>query len=280
MGGSIGEKIGEGAMADIHAWAPGQVLKLFKAGVSHQIGAQEAQMTRDVFAVGGPAPEVFAEVTLEGRFGIVLPRLDGPTLLQLMLARAMTSEQAGAILAALFITVHNTPPPPEAPSLHDWFDSASRLHDGIPGPIAAGILAMIERLPAADGLCHADLHPGNVIMTANGPRLIDWACAVRAPAAFDLGRCHVTFTELVDAPEGVDPEAPRAFNAAVQVEYARLASLSDAALTAAMAPYLTILRAFALIERPASARRDLLIERIEASLRSEGLWAPNRQDQI
>ena len=32
MQGSLGEKIGEGAFADVHAWAPGQVVKLFKAG--------------------------------------------------------------------------------------------------------------------------------------------------------------------------------------------------------------------------------------------------------
>ena len=44
-------------------------------------------MTRAVFAAGVPAPEVFGEVTLEGRFGIVLPRLDGPTLLQLIADR-------------------------------------------------------------------------------------------------------------------------------------------------------------------------------------------------
>lgn len=84
-------------------------------------------MTRAVFAAGGLAPEVLDEVTLEGRFGIVLPRLDGPTLLQRLLARAMTSEQAGAILANLYISVHKTPPPPDVPSLHDWFDSASRV---------------------------------------------------------------------------------------------------------------------------------------------------------
>jgi hypothetical protein len=28
MRGSLGEKIGEGAFADVHAWAPGQVVKL------------------------------------------------------------------------------------------------------------------------------------------------------------------------------------------------------------------------------------------------------------
>jgi hypothetical protein len=32
MRGSLGEKIGEGCSADIHAWAPGQVVKLFKPG--------------------------------------------------------------------------------------------------------------------------------------------------------------------------------------------------------------------------------------------------------
>ena len=81
MGGSLGEKIGEGATADTHAWAPGQVLKLFKADFSRQHSWWEARMTRAVFAAGGPAPEVLDEVTLEGRSGIVLQRLDGPTLL-------------------------------------------------------------------------------------------------------------------------------------------------------------------------------------------------------
>ena len=53
MRGLLGEKIGEGATADIHAWAPGQVLKLFKAGVPQQFSWHEARMTRAVFAAGG-----------------------------------------------------------------------------------------------------------------------------------------------------------------------------------------------------------------------------------
>src|SRR5258705_8585195 len=32
MQGSLGEKIGEGAFSEAYAWAPGQVVKLFKAG--------------------------------------------------------------------------------------------------------------------------------------------------------------------------------------------------------------------------------------------------------
>ena len=80
MGGSLGEKIGEGAFADVHAWAPGQVLKLFKAGVPRRLGRHEARMTRAVFAAGAPTPEAFDEVNLEGRFGILLhaPRRTDP----------------------------------------------------------------------------------------------------------------------------------------------------------------------------------------------------------
>jgi hypothetical protein len=256
--GSLGEKVGEGATADIHAWAPGQVVKLFKAGISQQLSSHEARMTRAVFAAGASALEVFDEVTLEGRFGIVLQRLDGPTLVQLLRTRAMTFEQAGATLASLYISIHKTPPPPDLPSLRDWFDYVSRVPGGIPKHIATGILTLIERLPPGDGLCHGDLHPNNVIMTADGPRIIDWVCAVRAPAAYDLGRCYVLLCELV--PEGMDPERPRALNAAVQSEYARLAGMAPAALTAAMEPYLPILCAFAIAEGATNpAQRERLI---------------------
>src|SRR5262249_44773869 len=155
-------------------------------------------------------PEVFDEVTLEGRFGMVLSRLDGPTLLQLTRSGAMTPAQTGVILATLALSVHKTPPPRDVLSLRDVMDGSLRLSDGVvPEHIATGILALIERLRPGDGLCHGDLHPDNVIMTADGPRLIDWIGAVRAPAAFDLAISHILLTEL--APEVADdPERPPA----------------------------------------------------------------------
>ena len=114
MRGPLGEKINQGGTADIHAWAPGQVVKLFKEGFPPRLGQQEARMTQAVFAAGAPAPEVFGEVTLDGRFGIVLGRLDGPTLLQVTRSGAVTFAQAGAILASLGLSVHRMSPPPES----------------------------------------------------------------------------------------------------------------------------------------------------------------------
>jgi Phosphotransferase enzyme family len=244
-------------------------VKLYKPGVPRRVGRHGARVTRAVFAAGGPAPEVLDEVTLEGRFGIVLPRFDGPTLLQHYRSGAITFEQAGAIIAALAISVHNTPPPPDVPLLRDHMDGSLRLYGGtLPKHIANDILALIDRLSPGDGLCHGDLNPGNVIMTAEGPKLVDWCGAIRAPAAFDLGFLHIGLTEL--APEFVDnPQRPRAVNAAAQSEYARLAGISQATLTAAMEPYLPVVRVFILLAGHLPALRERLIQRIEAALRPE-----------
>src|SRR5262245_49947618 len=124
---SLGEKIGEGFVAEIHAWAPGQVVKLFKAGVPRRVSWWEARMTRAVYGAGGPAPERLDQMSLNGRFGIVLNRRDGPTLRQQYLRGAITFEQAGAILASLYLSIHKTPPPPDVPFLRESMEGSLRL---------------------------------------------------------------------------------------------------------------------------------------------------------
>lgn len=270
MQGSLGEKIGEGTSADVHAWAPGQVVKLYKSGVSARLSWHEAHMTHAVFASGGPAPELVGVMTnLEGRFGIVQSRLDGPTLLQLLRTGAVTRERAGAILAALGHAVHKASPPRDVPSLRELMGSLLRSSGRFPKHIAAGVLALIERLSPGDGLCHGDLHPGNVIVTAEGPRLVDWTWAVRAPAAYDMGCCHTLLSEF--APTAADdPERPRALNAAVQSEYARLAGLSSAALGAERESFLPIVAAFyLLVEATPAVLREEMMQRVEKALRPQ-----------
>jgi hypothetical protein len=153
-----------------------------QVGVSRRLGWHEVQMTHAIFAAGGPAPEVLGVVTLEGRFGVVLPRFDGPTLLQLVRSGAVTREQAARSSRTSALSVHKTPAPPDVLSLRAWMDIWLRSARGmLPDHIATGVVALIERLQPGDGLCHGDLHPGNVIMTAEGPRLIDWTARCAGP---------------------------------------------------------------------------------------------------
>jgi hypothetical protein len=56
---------------------------------------------------------------------------------------------------------------------------------------------------------------------------------------------------------------------AAQTEYARLTGISPAELTAAMEPYLPIVRTFIVLGDVVPSLRERLIQRIEAGLRSE-----------
>jgi hypothetical protein len=60
-------------------------VKLFKASGPQWISRWGARILAD-----GPASEVLDEVTVEGRLGIVLGRLDRPTLLQFYRSGAIT----------------------------------------------------------------------------------------------------------------------------------------------------------------------------------------------
>jgi hypothetical protein len=64
MRGYLGEKIGEGAFSDVHAWAPGQVVKLFKAGVSQRLSRHEARVTRAVFVLRRNRPSLLTGADL------------------------------------------------------------------------------------------------------------------------------------------------------------------------------------------------------------------------
>ena len=119
MQGSLGEKIGEGAYSEAYAWAPGQVVKLFKPGLPRRMAWFEVHMLRAVHAAGAPVAEVFGEVTLDGRYGIVLQRLDGPSPAALADRRGDIRTGGGGCRRSCHVR-SPMPPPPEVLSMRDY----------------------------------------------------------------------------------------------------------------------------------------------------------------
>lgn len=105
----------------------------------------EADAMRRAATTGVPVPTVH---DVDGP-DLLMDRVDGPTLLEQLVAETISSADAGVRLA----------------ELHRALDPTTR-----------GDL----------GLVHGDLHPGNVIMTASGPVLIDWTNHRTGPRALDV----------------------------------------------------------------------------------------------
>ena len=95
--------------------------------------------------------------------------------------------------------------------------------------------------------------------------MIDWLGAARAPAVYEMAQCHVLLAEL--DPEHADNPERCTVSLALQAKYARLTGIAPAALTAAMLPYLPLVRVFLLL---GGARLDMqarLLQGVETALR-------------
>jgi hypothetical protein len=186
------ELLAEGRTAEVFAWGDGRVLKLDRPAWSG-FSTYEATVLAVVADAGLPVPRPYETVTVDDRAGVVLDRIDGPSL-----ADVIESGADVAPLAAEFNALHCSLNQREVAGLPD-------LVAGLPGGIAASGLAptLIDELIALladldDGrrkLCHFDLHPGNVIVAPDRWVVIDWLTASSGPPDADFAR-----TLLLDPP--------------------------------------------------------------------------------
>ena len=148
--------------------------------------------------------------------------------------------------------------------------------DIVPRHIASSILALIDRLQQpGDGLCHGGIHLENVIMTADGPRLIDWTRADPRARPWILGFTHISLTEFaLDVTD--NPQRPLAVNAAAQSN-TRLSDKPVAALRRSDGTWLpiAIVRYFLLMGGPTSERWRRMIAARRSGLRPQD-WILHR----
>ncbi|MHB1138350.1 MAG: phosphotransferase [Microthrixaceae bacterium] len=165
----IGPKIAEGRDSEIFEHGPGKVLRVARDGRSL---VAEAEVMRYARSHGYPCPGVDDA----GDGYLVMERLEGPTMLQVVGRPPFPLRRSGHLLAELHHRLHRIPAPPglrEAP---------------LPGT----------------SLVHRDLHPMNVMMTPDGPVVIDWANASAGDPAFDLADTWVLFATATPPTSGLD----------------------------------------------------------------------------
>jgi aminoglycoside phosphotransferase (APT) family kinase protein len=152
-----GRLLASGRWSDIYELGPDRVLRRYRdpAGMP----AWEAAVMRHVRAYHVPAPEVIEVNGLD----MVLERVHGPTMLEDLANRPWRLRDHVQTLVELHRLVHQVPIP-----------------TGPPAPFGDG-----------ESLLHLDLHPANVILSMNGPVLLDWQGAVLGPAAADLAHTYL-----------------------------------------------------------------------------------------
>jgi aminoglycoside phosphotransferase (APT) family kinase protein len=161
-----GPLIGAGRTADVYAIGERRVLRRYRNGDSAE---REAGVMAYLAEAGFPVPRVYDASGPD----LVMERLGGRDMLADLSSRPWLVRQHAQTLAGL----------------HD------RLH------AIAAPASLQARFGPGDRILHLGLHPGNVMLTAAGPVVVDWAnVAAGAPAADVAMAWLIIATSEVDAP--------------------------------------------------------------------------------
>ncbi|MFI6486002.1 phosphotransferase [Streptomyces sp. NPDC050564] len=153
-----GRLLGSGRSADVYEIDEAWVLRRDREGWGD--ATAEAVVMEHVRGHGYPVPGVRAAT----RSDLVMERLSGPTMLEAFGAGVLSPREAGVTLARLLRGLHALP-------------------------------ARVSADPAVRVL-HLDLHPDNVMLTPDGPKVIDWANAEEGAPGLDWGMSAVMLAQV------------------------------------------------------------------------------------
>jgi len=175
---ATGKLIGSGRTADVYEIDEAWVLRRNREDWGD--AAAEGAVMEHVRAHGYPVPRVrmgdagasgasgASRASRTSRTDLVMERLTGPTMVEAFVAGTIGAVEAGTVLASLLRQLH-----------------------AIPG-----------RRPGTRVL-HLDLHPENVLLTPDGPRVIDWGTAEDGDPGLDWGLSAIILAQVA-----VDDDQP------------------------------------------------------------------------
>lgn len=219
--------LAKGRTAEIYEWAENKIIKLFNKGFSERVAEIEYKKGVLVSNTEIPTPSVYGVKRIDGRFGIIYDKMRGESLLSKILSKSVDIEEAACLLAEIHYKVNSQ----EVADLQEQksflkfeIDESNWLSESEKSKIND----LLKELPAMKNLCHGDFHPDNVIMTSEGPVVIDWLTAVSGNPACDVARTSIMlkFAELPgDLPVSI--EILRDFHGIYMNKYLELSNLEN-----------------------------------------------------
>jgi Ser/Thr protein kinase RdoA (MazF antagonist) len=165
--------LASGRDADVFDLGDGRVLRRHRDG---RLATKQADLLGYAAAHGYPVPVLHDASGAD----LVLEKLEGPEMQAAL--RPWNLGRNARILADLHRRLHEIPPMPGLPT----------------------------RFGEPRSLLHLDLHPRNVLLTARGPVVIDWANAANGPGEADIALMYVIGKTSTIAGPGLRPAMLRA----------------------------------------------------------------------
>ncbi len=178
--------LGKGNASEVFAYGNERVCKLFYEGYPGEYIALEFQNSKQMYKNRIKIPKPFQVITIEDRKGIIYERIDGKTLLNIIMENESNLDELLNIFVNLQLDIlaHHTK---EVLSYKEYV-IANLKNKKINNQ---EIFNTINSLPDDDCLLHGDLHPNNILIMSDGaPIIIDFMNVCHGSALYDIARTY------------------------------------------------------------------------------------------
>ncbi len=170
----LGALLAAGRTSDVYLLGEEEVVKVPRPDVPLNWVEVEANLTSIVQRHGLPAPEVRGFVDVDGRRCVVFERIVGPTMWELILDEPSRIQRLVDELVAIQRGIHASGLPIGLPDHATRTEAKAVACPLIDDAERDEAMTVIRGMPSGAAVLHGDLHPGNVIMSADGPVAVDW----------------------------------------------------------------------------------------------------------
>lgn len=185
------ELIGRGRQAEVYACGEKECIKLFYETCPSWDIEHEAEVMQKVSDFGIPTARFLGRLEKDGRQGLRMERLSGSSMLSCILSDPQRLDEYGELLGRMQRDYHRLSG-----------EGLGRLSDNLRYGInrtsllseeeKAELIRRLDLIPDGSRLVHMDYHPDNVIITSDGAKIIDWACAACGDPLADAARTYLT----------------------------------------------------------------------------------------
>jgi RIO-like serine/threonine protein kinase len=167
-------------------------IKVFDADYSKADVLNEALNQARIEETGLNIPKIKEVLTIDGKWAIVSEYIEGRTLAQIMQEDPDNKSKYLEMLVDIQMDIHSR----TCPLLNKLKDKMNRKinQTTLDATTRYDLHTRLEGMPKHSKVCHGDLDPSNIIITADGtPYVIDWSHVTQGNASADVARTYLLF---------------------------------------------------------------------------------------
>jgi len=187
--GSDWTLLGRGKSSEVFRIGGGEVIKIFHAAVSEEMIQREMAAAGIARSLGLPTAAPRLCVTVAQNTALIYPEISGVSTAAAIRKKPISAASLLRDMAKLLHAVHH----PQASGLRTVKSVLQTDIDYGPAPdrIKRAAIDYLQDLPEADHLLHGDFHIDNILLSADGLIILDWAKAAIGDPAADAVRSEM-----------------------------------------------------------------------------------------